>query len=329
MIPQHETLNIIDSSKINDFIKCRRYFMYRYLFGWQPMTSSNHLIFGSAWHLAMEHLLTHDYSSKSLNEAYQLFLAEYRKTFAADTDEMFEPKTPDNAFVVLVKYAEKFKHDLELFNVLYTEIAGSVTIGENAQVHFRLDSIIQDKKTGKISSLEHKTGSSTYNWLEQWMLSIQIGTYTHVLNCLFPDRPIEAVFMNCSIFGRGKKAWAELNQTMQTTQKTIPYDFIREPIKKTRDQMQVWLETINYYYDEIQLEKKLIFDENAEHEQTLKCFPLNPLSCLSYGRICEYRDFCTAWANPLKRFNPDEPPLGFRTEFWNPMAQQAKKVVTL
>ena len=323
----HNTTNIIDSSKINDFIKCRRYCMYAHFFGWKSLTPSNHLVFGEAWHLAMEYLLLNGYSMKSVAQAFELMLNKYRQTFPPETDEMFGAKTPENAFIVLAKYAQKYARDLEQFEVLYTEIAGSVSIGEGKQINFRMDSVLRELANKKISSLEHKTGSSTYMWLEQWILSIQFGTYTHVLNCLFPAEEIDAVYVNGVFFGKGIKAWAELRATGETTMKTIPYDFLREPVKKSRNQMQVWLDTINYYYDELKMEAQLLVDAK-DSDEVLRAFPLNPLSCGSYGHVCEYKDFCTAWANPLRKLS-DEAPLGFKIEFWNPLEREAKQVFTL
>jgi len=270
----------------------------------------------------MEYLLTHDYTNNSVARAYEVMVDKYRETFPPETDEMFEPKTLDNAFIVLAKYAKRYQRDLEEYEVLYTEIAGNVTIREGRQMYFRMDSILKDRKTGKIISLEHKTGSHTWQWLEQWLLSIQFGTYTHVLMCLFPMETIDAVYVNGSFFSKGKKAWEELKVDGTTTMKTIPYDFIREPIKKSRDQMQVWIETVNYYYTGIKAEMSML-DISNESDEVLQAFPLNPTSCMDWGRICEYRDFCTAWRNPLRRVS--DVPLGFQVSHWNPMEVEAKQ----
>ena len=52
-----------------------------------------------------------------------------------------------------------------------------------------------------------------------------------------------------------------------------------------------------------------------EGDNVLMAFPMNNGSCTKY-KGCPYYDFCLAWQNPLQRAY--EPPLGFRTEFWNP-----------
>ncbi|MBU2249242.1 MAG: PD-(D/E)XK nuclease family protein, partial [Gammaproteobacteria bacterium] len=99
------TQNKIDSSKLKDFKRCPRYFFYRHVLGWQSQTPNNHLVFGSAWHEAMEYLLLNGYGDNSVIEAFDKFLAYYRQSFPPETDEMFKAKTPDNAFWTLAQYA--------------------------------------------------------------------------------------------------------------------------------------------------------------------------------------------------------------------------------
>jgi len=315
---------ILDSSKINDFLKCPRYYFYRHQLGWQSEITSNHLIFGSAAHIALEHLLLNGYDNHSILNAYELFLTEYRKTYGEHQDELFEPKTPQNFFLILKAYAQKYKNDLNDYEVLYTEIAGTVAISSDYVIALRMDSILRDKKSGKIFSLEHKTASRTFLWADQWILSIQVGTYTHALNCLFNPGEVDCVRMNGLFIGAGKTAWRDLLSTGFTKNK-IPYDFIREPIKKGKDQMQVWLDRVNYIVGEIHMQTDLISDY-AEQE-VLRIFPLNTCACLDYGHLCEFHPFCCAWANPLKRCS--SVPMGFKQEFWNPLAKPAKKEIAL
>ena len=330
MLLHDPSWDIIDSSKIQDFIKCRRQFLFSHIFGWKSESPSNHLVFGEAYHLPMENFLLNGYGDDQIIKGHELLENKYRETFTPETDPLFEPKTPQNAFLVLAAYAKEYKDDLEKFTVEgkdipYTEIAGSVSIGSGKQIYFRMDSILRDNEIGKVRSLEHKTGSSVFLWADQWMLSIQVGTYTHVLNCLFNPKEVEAVYMNASFFFKVKGAWIDL-ATKGETKFKLPYQFMRVPMHKTRDQMQVWLVTVNYYYDEIQRELDLL-SKCKENNETLVAFPLNPTSCVQYGRLCEYHDFCTAWPNPLNKLTPI--PLGFKVEFWNPLERESKHMMEL
>ncbi len=327
MIEHNPTWDIVDSSKLNDFIKCRRKAMYLHIFGWKTENLSNHLAFGRAYHLPMEHFLLDGYNDDSVIAGHQMLLEDYRKDFMPETDELFGAKTPDNALFVLAKYCEKYQNDLDLYDVLYTEIAGSVSIGNDKKIHFRMDSVLKDKITDKIISLEHKTGSGLWMWAEQWALSVQVGTYTHALNCLYSPDEVDQVIMNSSHFLRAKGAWEDLNQQGFTTKKQ-PFDFLRHPEPRSNTQMQTWLEMITYYYDEYYRELDLLMTKCSPDDPTLVAYPMNPESCLKYGRICEFHDFCTAWPNPLKRYSKT-PPIGFKEEFWNPMEQEAKHIMEL
>ena len=95
------TWKITDPTKLNCFLSCPRMYFFEYILGWRPETPNNHLVFGTAWHAAQEYLLLHDYSVQSVMDAYNVMVREYRKVLGPETDEMFEPKTMENALVVL------------------------------------------------------------------------------------------------------------------------------------------------------------------------------------------------------------------------------------
>lgn len=302
----NDKTNIVDSSKLGDLCRCPRFYFYRHILGWESEQPSNHLVFGESWHLPMEHLLLNGYDQKSVAEGYFLFEKKYRSTFPPESDEMFEPKIPYNAMLTLAEYANRYHRDLDDFEVLYTEIGGSVSISENRQIHFRMDSILRDKKTGNYFSMEHKTGSRTWLWAEQWLLSIQIGTYSHVLYCLFPKDSVSGVMMNGTFFLKRKKD---------------PFDFMRPMMDRSVDQLDVWLANVNSYFDFLERQKEILLKE-GEDSDVLSAFPQNPTGCLNFSRICEYMDFCTAWKNPLR--HAFEPPLGFIERFWDPREKEKK-----
>lgn len=308
--------NKIDNSKINDFKTCPRKFFYSHVLGWRHESPNVHLVFGSAWHEAMEHLLLNGYEQISLMEAFDKFLAYWRQYFSPDQDEMFPNKNPDKAFERLAQYTGygPYKRDLENFETLYTEIAGSISIDETRKLYFRMDGLLKNRQTGKIRSREHKTGTGAYMWQDQWLLSGQVGTYSHVLNCLYSLDEVDGIEMNGCFFPKRKSP-------------PKPEEvFLRFLIKKQKEQMQVWLDNVLYYFMEIEREYELL-SLASEDDQVLQAFPLRDTSCLNYMRRCEFHDFCMAWPNPLRRC--DEPPIGFKQEFWDPTAEHAKQEFNL
>ncbi|MBU2346551.1 MAG: PD-(D/E)XK nuclease family protein [Gammaproteobacteria bacterium] len=304
--------NKLDSSKLKDFKRCPRLFFYSHVLGWRSQTPNIHLEFGSAWHEAMEHLLLNGYGNDSIIAAFDKFLIRYREAFPPETDGMFKRKTPDNAFLVLSKYATypPYQRDFDNYKTLYTEIAGSVAVDEKRTLFFRQDSILEHKKTGHIISREHKTGSRTWMWEEQFLLDAQVGTYNHVLYCLFPKELVSGVEVNGSFF---------LDRKSEPKSEDI---FRRFLIRRNEDQMQVWIDTTRYYMWQIEMEYELLNDAK-EDDYTLRCFPLRDTSCMDYSRMCEYHDFCMAWPNPLRKCF--EPPLGFVQRYWDPTEGPAKQ----
>jgi len=299
MIQPHAAWKVHDSTKIQNFLDCPRSYFYEYVVGWRPEAPNIHLEFGKAWHMAMEHLiLTHgrdgEYTPGAIAEAYLLFLEHYRRFYGEQMDDTNHPKSPGNAMNALIQYSQEYSNDK--FEPLYTEIAGTVPIGDKKVLHFRIDSII--RTADGIRSREHKTGSQlSRQWTDGWMLKNQTRTYNHVLYCLFPEEEVWGVEINGVIFNKTK------------------IQFSRVPCRQSKDMMRVWFWNVNHWFNMIEWEFERLM-ECKESDSVMMCFPMNTESCTKYFG-CKYHDFCRVWANPLQRI--DEIPVGFKQEYWNPM----------
>lgn len=303
-IPYHPTWEIKDSSKINDFLVCPRGYFYEYMLGWRSTALNNHLVFGEAWHRAMEHLLLAGYSDEAVRVAYnEAFLPYYRSIFAQDTDDMYSPKTPANALKALSAYTIWHEEDFQKYEVLYTEIAGTVPIDDRRVLDFRMDSILRETESRKYLSLEHKTKKSSFTqrWHEQWEMSVQIGTYTHALYCLYPMEEVKGIMVNGVGFLKTK------------------LDHVRLPQWRTPRQMQVWLWNVLEHVNMIEAEMERL-SECKDSDEVLMAFPTHSTSCDKWFG-CPYLDFCTTWSNPLQKCA--EPPMGFEINFWNPREKRS------
>ena len=305
-IPYHPTWEVVDPSKLNDFITCPRMYFYSHMLGWKSEMPNNHLVFGSAWHEAMEHLLLNGYSGASIRDAQEKLTQYYRKEFPEETDEIFSPKTPDRATLALVEYTTKYPRDFDNFEVLYTEVSGTVPITNKKIMHFRMDDVLKHVK-GYYFSLEHKTGSYLNNqWRMQWPLSMQAGTYIHSLYCLYPQELVRGIEINGTFFKRTK---APL------------FDFERVPVWKLPHQMRSWYATVNYWINQLESETGILADE-VDSSSVMHSFPMNPTNCSKYFG-CPFHDFCCSWQNPLQHCF--EPPLGMKVEFWDPRDRPSTK----
>lgn len=313
--------DIKDSSKIDDYLHCPRRYFFRHILGWQLNVKPQDLIFGEAWHRAREHQLRYGYDDVA--GAYEEFIDLYRKWFQPEEDEYYSPKTPTAVLNALMKFKEERSNDLIDNEVVVLngekmlEISGTVPVSDSRVLHYRMDSIMRRIEDNKIFSWDHKTTTEKYiinnQWAEQFFLSIQNGTYTHCLFCMFPVEQVIGV----EFCGTG---FNFLSRASKNRPAGYHATFRRVPAYKSPDQMNVWLWTVNNILDEIDRDMERLY-YSTEDDEILMAFRQNPVSCGNY-RGCPYHDYCLSWSNPLRY--ADEPPLGFKTEFWNPSLKESK-----
>lgn len=300
IVEAHDTWNVIDSSKLSTYMQCPRKFYFRYVLGWEKEIPNHHLSFGTAWHLAVEHLLRNNYTKESLEEAQYLFYARYKQDIEAYDIKELSPKDPENALLSLKNYFVEFFSDVRNYEVLKTEIAGLVMISPTATMHFKLDALLKERKSGKVLFIDQKTSQRKYtDWGNHWQLSTQMLTYLHALHCLFPREEIGRSKIRCSFFYKKSNT-----------------DFEESEIVKSPSQLQSWLVRTNVWYQNLQYDMQLLEEEDDTENTAMLSFPQNDNACFSYGTQCAYFNFCNAWSNPLER--SDEVPIGFVKKFWDP-----------
>ena len=327
MIPSQPSWEIIDSSKLDDYLRCPRLYFYAHILGWRMDAPAHDLYFGECWHMAREYQLIHGYDK--IEEAYDVFLTHYRKEYDEESDRLYQPKTPSAVNHALANFAVTYYNDLEENELLknpdsgepLTEISGSVPIDEKRVIYFRMDSLLQNKETGKIFSWDHKTTSKYIQydaWEKQFYLGIQNGTYTHCMYCLYPvDQVLGVEFCGCGFehLSRGSKARPAGDYSILK----------RVSAFKSPDQMNVWLYTVIDAVNNIEREMDRLF-HCSDNDPVMQAFPINPGGCAKY-RGCEFHDYCMAWPNPLRRCQ--EPPIGFKQEFWDPREKDSKNKLKL
>lgn len=317
LVPYNPVWDIKDSSKLDDFISCNRLYFFKHILGWHPDVPAHDLLFGSAWHKGREYQLLNGYDR--IEGAYKAFFDLYSLHFSQEDDYIYRPKTPTAALKGFYQFATQRERDLidnevvEIDGVKMTEIGGTVPISDTRVIHYRMDSIMRRLDNGKIFSWDHKTTTENYiinrSWANQFFLSIQNGTYTHCLYCMFP---IEDV-LGIEFCGTG---FAYLQRGSANRPAGYHVTLRRAPAYKTPDQMNTWLWTVNHYLDQIDREMDYLHS-CSDGDAVLTAFPMNHKSCSAY-RGCEFHDYCISWQNPLRACG--EPPLGFKEEFWDPNA---------
>lgn len=342
LIKPHLTWDIQDASKVQTYMRCPRKYFYSYVLGWRSDRVSIHLIFGEAWHRGMEKIIQIGYNNDGVTAAMEVFEDYYRQYFPPSMDVDNRPKTPDNAYAGFMKYVRMYENEDQHYEALYTEVAGSVPVGMKIpttcphcmskkiekspqittcaeceeiipnvrEMHFRLDSIMKNLRTGKYFSLEHKTGSRLSEaWKVDWQSKMQISLYTHVLYCLYDAQEVLGTIINGAFF-----------------YKTKDPELIRIPVTKSADVMQAWMQTVNWWLQSIETDFEILLTKDNADNPIMHSFIQNSEACADYG-MCPYYDFCWAWPNPVK--NADRIPGGFKTDYWNPMDREKEASAVL
>ena len=191
------------------------------------------------------------------------------------------------------------------------EIGGTVNLTDNHYISFKMDTIMQGPNG--IISLEHKTGSSAWNWDLQWYLSMQVGTYSHVLNCLYKPEDVRGVILDGMIFKKTKDHIKKDNEDPFRH-----FDFREVPIYLSKEAMNQWLNNTIWWLDMIKYNFNALADCSSD-SPAMNAFPMNTTSCTNWSG-CQYHDLCRAWGNPLQ--NIEHVPIGFEIDFWNPLEEK-------
>jgi hypothetical protein len=309
----HPSTEIIDSSKLTDYLTCPRQYFYRNILGWRHQGPQHDLVFGEAIHAGLEVLYLHgfgrpfgpEHTKIVVQLAFDAFLQVYRGTFSEETDEDYGAKSPFMAYEALEGYCNQYEREFERYKVYEApdgkciEVSGFVPIDGRERLYFRQDVILEDLSNGRKFTLEHKTAKTGGPiWAAQWDLSVQVGTYTHALYSIFPEDEVWGVRVNGILFQK----------------KGIGYE--RIPCEKTLSQMQIWLETIRTTVDLLRCDMIEVCGEYIADYEVMSSFILNPTNCTKWFRVCPYHDLCLSWKNPLHHL--DEIPLGMIVDFWDP-----------
>ena len=339
IIEQHETFNVIDSTKLTDYMTCPRMYFFKYGVGWQQKEKSHDLVYGSAIHEAMnilcrlrrgktERILTtrnnphrvddevfksyppnpaYGYPFGADEFAFEAFSAYYNEFYSSIT-ELSAEKTRGNAIKILTLYCQHYSSDD--FETLHTEVAFRVPISKTHYMYGKIDAVIKDKQ-GKIWILEHKTTKRLgRQWEDQFPLSLQINLYVHVLYCMYPREQVGGAIINGFVFN---KTQVQLIRLIQ---------------RKTPDMMNAWVFDTTRWIDDLISDHELLIETQNDLDHPMQCFPRNTTNCTKYWG-CPFHDYCRIWANPLKHSH--EIPFDFEKRYWDPRDHElkAREVVRL
>lgn len=291
-IPYRDTYDVYDSSKIQQFMDCPRKYFINQVLGLTENMPNVHLVFGSAWHEAMDVLFEDGIKESNLDLAVEAFSETYKSDFPTSFGlHGYDSKTMGNARKALKEYIQIYKN-ME-YELLHTEAAGTVPLDDDIWIVVKMDKILRDRRG--VRSFEHKTtGRKSKAWMNKWESITQVGSYDHALRIMFPDEAGGIVIDGMVLRKSGNEC-------------------VRIPITKTQDQWQLWLWETKHWAEQIYWNFAQL-QAASLNDRALEAFPRNPMSCGHFG--CDHPEICNYQCNPLQFI--DELPPGYKREFWDP-----------
>jgi len=87
-----------------------------------------------------------------------------------------------------------------------------------------------------------------------------------------------------------------------------------------------WLESTRHWMDMV--ERDFIELQTTDDTKVcMHCFPINSRACSNWGRTCQYHPLCTSWLNPIA--HQHQMPIDMMIDFWNPLEEDLREVITL
>lgn len=286
---QREKKLELDATKLAVFQTCPRKFLLQFVFGWRPEWQSNHLVFGQAWHEALE-LWWRGESEEVAFE--QGFLPSYRSVLSAETDEAFWPKIPKRAQKALSFYAANWNRSD--YEVLATEQIGEISLGFDVTYLVKIDTLVRSKETQLLQLIEHKSSYSLrFSNQETWESRLQILGYALWLSR--KESLNDGVLVDTVAFLKNKG-----------TRGGKLFELVKHQCCFTEKQLRVLHSELIYWF--------LLVDRefNFLEEGVPNAFP-RAFQCSNFNG-CEYQVIC----NACQELVAERPPEGFKIEFWNP-----------
>lgn len=349
-IPPHYTHDIHDSSKITEFLDCKRKYFWHYMMGLTRDGGGNgsvHLVHGEGMHRMLASLWEYKWKHGSYprlydeeglptperDEIFDKYLSYYRETFGPEQDEENEPKTPAGASAIIDAYVERYQMEDKRYKVVETEFEGSsipaievagrtyVSFSEEKKLHYRLDLVVEDAQGLWI--MDHKTTSQfSRQWFQQWPLSFQMFLYCHAGLGLFGSERFRGFIINGVRIFKYKKD----NKTKGIKAGDYEATFERVRQRVSMDLLSAWHLEVQRHLEDIERETEILSKDSAEG-QAMASFPKNPQTCTKYFG-CPYHDLCTSSGNPLTLIHNlgGKPPLGWKQEWWDPSDKDHSKI---
>lgn len=310
------TLRLYDNTRLSDFKRCPRFYMYRHEFNWNTKGVRLPLVFGGAWHAALEVIWANIGlvpKGELATRAFGAFLEHWcGEGLPAPSDMDYEmekemaPRTPGRAFEMIVDYIDKRLPHAADFEVLAIEKPFIVPLDPNDDTLFyvgKIDKIV--RRMGKVLGIEHKTttayrkgGPFRGGFLDSFSPNSQVDGYIYALHMLYPNE-VGGVWVDGALVHKTESG------------------FVFIPVEKKLEHLDSWLSDTRWWIEQLEAEKVKLEEERQVQGRSpyLRAFPKRTSACWDFQAACPYLDLCKAWPNPVGK----QIPPGYVDERWNPL----------
>lgn len=310
--------DLFDNTRLSDFKRCPRYYFFRHVLDWVPNHKQLPLIFGSAWHKAMEFIWVYapaavrDGTQKELaDRAFEEFLLEWEtlgmaRELRPDEEKDLLPRTPNVARRMIQDYikAREYVFKNPSLQLVAVEMPFVVPLDPERDDEFyigRIDKIARYQ--GKLIGFEHKTtsmyaksGGFRSGFIDAFSPNSQVDGYQYALHLLYPKEDRGGVWVDAALVHRAESG----------------YMFI--PVERQEQMLDSWLWATRYWISLLQENRKALADVRP-NSNFMSAFPQRTEACHDFGRACAYLDACKAWPNPLGK----PMPINMKLEHWSPL----------
>lgn len=293
---------VLDSTMMNAFLKCPRYFQLSVLEGWKPKEQSIHLIFGGHFASALELFFLNHSAGVEYEENVRLVVRHVLiQSWDAEEDRPWashdSKKNRANLIRTVIWYLEFWKDEPTEVVTLpngqpAVELSVKFELTPEVLYSCHIDRLVTFKDITYVMDQKTTGGTMSPKYFSRFKPDIQMGGYL-VASQVALDIPAQGVLIdaaqiavNFTRFGRG---------------------FISYPDKLIADwysQMKVWSTMIRQMSEQ-------------------QVFPMNPGSCLKYGEdhACDFYEVCTTLPSLRKNVLKSNFVKGNR---WDPILRDMK-----
>jgi hypothetical protein len=313
-------MRLYDNTRVKSYRSCPRRYYFRHVRHWVGTGKSAPLIFGSAWHSAMDALWkgaserkSQETTWKNASAAFvQKWLEEgYEFPLDLAEEQALSPKTPGNAVDMLQKYIEARWEYILSVDVLSIEKPFAVPLDDSTRFAYvgKIDKVVVGKEG--VLAIEHKT-TGVYRvagdhfaqeFVDSFNPNAQVDGYIHALHMEY-----------------GKKTYGARIDAALTHKKQRAFKFI--PVLKAIASLQEWLNDTKQWIAQIENDRKMLTKQRAKgpgsQPTAMEAFRKNTDNCFEFFRPCPYLDICRFHSNPDTLTDAPE---WLKVDPWNPVKE--------